>query len=102
MNDFHRTVDEIRLVKWHVRHYTLGHVPSRVAGLHNTRGPIMTPELLPILLPIPLACRYIGIARSRLYLEIKAGTLDARKIGRRTVITRASLDAFLANLPKIR
>ena len=56
--------------------------------------------LAPAMLPIPAACRYSGFTRSRLYLEIKAGRVDARKAGRRTLITRESLDALLASLPK--
>jgi hypothetical protein len=56
--------------------------------------------LAPAMLPILAACRYAGFARSRLYLEIKAGRIDARKAGRRTLVTRESLDAFLATLPR--
>jgi excisionase family DNA binding protein len=58
-------------------------------------------EQKPAMLTISAACRYAGIARSRLYLEIKTGRVDARKAGRRTLITRESLDAFLASLPRV-
>jgi excisionase family DNA binding protein len=61
---------------------------------HNSDG------VIPAMFPITAACRYIGFSRSRVYLEIKAKRLDARKAGRRTLITRASLDALLADLPK--
>lgn len=54
----------------------------------------------PAMFTILGAVSYSGLARSRLYLEIKAGKLDARKAGRRTLIPRASLDLLLAALPK--
>ena len=46
------------------------------------------------------ACRYAGISRSRLYVLISEGKVDARKIGGRTIITRASLDSLLSKLPR--
>ncbi|MFG1278255.1 helix-turn-helix domain-containing protein [Xanthobacter autotrophicus] len=45
------------------------------------------------------AARYLGVGKTTLFAEIKAGRLEARKTGRRTVITRAALDAWLASLP---
>ena len=59
-----------------------------------------TESIAPAMFTIPGAIVYSGFVRSRLYLEIKAGRLDARKAGRRTLITRASLDALLDALPK--
>lgn len=41
-----------------------------------------------------------GISRATVYREISAGRLEARKVGRRTVITRAAGDAWLGSLPK--
>jgi hypothetical protein len=61
-----------------------------------------TETIAPVLFTIPGAVFYSGFARSRLYLEIKAGKLDVRKAGRRTLITRSSLDALLDALPKAR
>ena len=60
-----------------------------------------TETVTPALFTIHGAAVYSGFARSRLYLEIKAGKLDARKAGRRTLVTRASLDALLDALPKV-
>ncbi len=57
-------------------------------------------QLPPKMLSIPAACRYSAWSRSRLYLAIRDGQLDARKAGRRTLITRESLDMLLASLPK--
>lgn len=44
-------------------------------------------------------CTRLGIGRTRLYEEIAANRLDARKVGRRTLILRASQDCWLAALP---
>jgi hypothetical protein len=41
----------------------------------------------------------LGIGTSRLYELINNGTLDARRLGKRTYITAASLEAFVASLP---
>lgn len=38
---------------------------------------------------------------TRLYEEIKLGRLRARKIGRKTIVTPADEDAWLASLPLI-
>ncbi len=40
-----------------------------------------------------------GISRSRAYELIADGILDARKIGRLTVVTAESVDRYLASLP---
>ena len=53
----------------------------------------------PIAYTVDDASRIAGIGVTKLYEEIGAGALDARKAGRRTVIMAASLDAYLANLP---
>ena len=45
------------------------------------------------------AARRVGISRSKIFEAIKEGRLDARKFGRRTVITEDALRAFLAALP---
>lgn len=48
---------------------------------------------------VPEAVTITGISRSLLYVEIAAGRLTARKLGRRTVILREDLEAFLKALP---
>ncbi len=45
------------------------------------------------------AVTYSGCSRSRLYDAIKAKELDARQVGRRTLIVGDSLRAFLDRLP---
>lgn len=41
-----------------------------------------------------------GLGKTRLYELIAAGKIDARKEGRRTLITGESLRSYLASLPK--
>ncbi len=43
-----------------------------------------------------------GFGRTKLYELIRDGHLDARKLGKRTLISAASLRAFLASLPPAR
>jgi len=45
------------------------------------------------------ALAYLGIDRTRLYKSMDK--LDARKAGRRTLISRKSLDRWFARLPKV-
>jgi hypothetical protein len=40
-----------------------------------------------------------GIPLRRLYEDLRAGRLTARKAGRRNIITRPELDRYLAALP---
>lgn len=48
---------------------------------------------------MPEAVQYSGMSRSALYEALKRGDLKARKAGRRTLISFADLEAYLANLP---
>ena len=43
-----------------------------------------------------------GIGRDSIYDGIRAGTLEARKLGRRTIITRDALQRFLDTLPALK
>ncbi len=42
-----------------------------------------------------------GIGRTKLYELIKGGRIDARKLGRRTLIGAASLSELFQSLPKV-
>ena len=42
----------------------------------------------------------LSVSHATLYRLINAGRLDARKIAGKTVITAASIQSFLADLPK--
>ena len=41
----------------------------------------------------------IGIGRSKLYAEIKAGRLHPRKIGKRTIFLTRDIEEYLEGLP---
>jgi excisionase family DNA binding protein len=45
------------------------------------------------------ACQALGIGRTSLYALISAGQLEARKVGRRTIISAESLRSLLTRLP---
>jgi excisionase family DNA binding protein len=45
------------------------------------------------------SCAIAGVGRSYLYGAIAAGDLTARKAGRRTLILRSDLEAWLTGLP---
>lgn len=53
----------------------------------------------PIAVTIPDAVKVTGMSRSALYEAMKRGDLTARKAGRRTLISFADLEAYLASLP---
>lgn len=48
---------------------------------------------------IPEAVAASGVSRSLIYVEIAAGRLRARKLGRRTIILREDLERYLKGLP---
>mgnify|MGYP002784265155 CR=1 FL=1 len=48
------------------------------------------------------AARYSGLSRTALYEALKRKAISARKAGRRTLISFADLDAYLAGLPEYR
>ncbi len=50
---------------------------------------------------IPEAAEVASIGRTKIYEAIGNGSLVARKHGRRTIILRADLRAFLAALPAV-
>ena len=54
---------------------------------------------IPIAVTIPDAVKASGMSRSSLYEALKRGDLSARKAGRRTLISFADLQAYIANLP---
>ncbi len=43
---------------------------------------------------------YSALSRSSLYNRLNTGELEGRKLGKRLVISRASIDRMMANLPK--
>lgn len=61
-----------------------------------------TPEIQREGLSVSEACRVAGIGRTKIYEAISNGRLTARKLGKRTLVLRADLQAFLASLPVVR
>lgn len=53
----------------------------------------------PIALTVSEAVKVSGLSRSAIYVALKDRSLIARKAGRRTLITYADLEAYLASLP---
>lgn len=55
----------------------------------------------PIGLRISEAVTALGLSRATVYRLIASNKLDARKIGRRTVVTAASVTALLSGAPSM-
>ena len=53
----------------------------------------------PIAVTIPDAVKASGLSRTSIYEALKRGDLSALKAGRRTLISFADLQAYLASLP---
>lgn len=47
------------------------------------------------------SCRIAGVGKTSIYQAIADGELTARKYGRRTLIMRTDLEAWLRSLPTI-
>jgi hypothetical protein len=61
----------------------------------------MTPDSLPPLAySVEETLRLLGICRPKLYQEINAGRIVARKLGTRTIILADELRRYLNELPK--
>ena len=52
----------------------------------------------PLLHDIPTAAEMLGLGRTTVYEEIKAGRLSIVKIGRRTMIKHSELERFVSVL----
>jgi excisionase family DNA binding protein len=52
-------------------------------------------------LSIAEACTIAGIGRTKIYEAIADGRLTARKLGKRTLVLRGDLQAFLSSLPVV-
>lgn len=58
-----------------------------------------TALVAPVAFSIDDATRIMCISRATLFREIASGRLAAVKVGRKTLITRTGIDAWLASLP---
>ena len=59
----------------------------------------MTSEIEPIADAPHVAAARLGICKAELYKQIAAGRIQARKVGRRTIISREQQSLWLAALP---
>lgn len=59
----------------------------------------MNMQTEPLADAIPVAAGRLNICRAQLYLEIKAGRIVARKLGRRTLVERSEQSKWLSSLP---
>lgn len=53
----------------------------------------------PLSFNVQTACALTGIGRTRFYELLNTGDISSRKIGKRRIILRADLEAFLATQP---
>lgn len=65
----------------------------QLAGQSTRR---MAPQLAPITVRIPDACRMIGIGRSKMYGLIQEGRIETVKLGTSTLVVVDSLAALIA------
>ena len=56
----------------------------------------------PISITVDDATAYCGIGKTKLYELVKEGRFTARKIGRRTLLLTAELDAYIESLPTLK
>ena len=56
----------------------------------------------PLAFTIDESAARAGFGRDGIYRAIREGKLEAKKYGRRTIITAASLERFIADLPPLR
>lgn len=59
----------------------------------------MTDNNEPLADSVAVAVRRMGISKSLFYLEMRAGHIEIRKIGRRTLVPRIEQARWLAALP---
>jgi excisionase family DNA binding protein len=77
-------------------------IPKRAAPMPDQRPDVVQSQVTQVELvtiAIPEACRIAGISRSQLYRWLAAGTIQAMKSGRRTLIVVDSLRRHIASLP---
>jgi excisionase family DNA binding protein len=57
-------------------------------------------NVAPAAFPVPSAVNYSGMSRTRLYALMGDGEIEAVKLGKRRLVLRESIDAFLARQPR--
>jgi len=73
-------------------------MPTHVEQLTTSAAP-----LRPVAVPLKIAKQLLGNkSKSVIYVMIAQGKLDAVKDGRKTLVTTASIDQYMSNLPSWR
>ncbi len=54
----------------------------------------------PTAMQMPTAVAYSGLSRTRLYSLMGAGEIEAVKVGKRRLVLRRSIDAFIERQPR--
>jgi excisionase family DNA binding protein len=76
---------------------------TRLRPEHDTMPTAPTQALVEPAAYSPDRCaEAYDVGRTLIYQEIASGRLRARKLGRRTIITRADADAWIKSLPLVR
>ena len=73
---------------------------DQVAGTSEPTDHQQQNPTVRLVLSIPEFCQSVGLSRSAVYLEIKAGRLRPRKCGRRTLIPIDEAHRWIAELPE--
>lgn len=64
------------------------------------RPPASAPATAPVARTVEQTCAHYGWSRSYVFRGLQDGTLEARKCGRRTLISVESADRLYASLPR--
>ena len=67
---------------------------------HSTSIQLEESGAAPFLYSITDICARLGLSRPTVYALLHTGRLEAVKLGRRTFITSASVQGFVAGLPR--
>jgi len=59
----------------------------------------MAPNTEPLALSPAAAARFLGVSKRTIYNLLAAGSLKARKLGKRTLVEAQSLRAYFETLP---
>jgi excisionase family DNA binding protein len=59
-----------------------------------------TPNINPVAMQVPVAMAYSGLSRTRLYALMGVGEIEAVKVGKRRLVLRKSIDAFIERQPR--
>jgi excisionase family DNA binding protein len=74
-------------------------VSGGICALANHEDPMSDPDLVPTMLNVLEAAKIAGVGRSSIYAAMANGSLNAKKLGRRTIITSQALQEFIGGLP---